>query len=146
VQEMLIGGNRRTAAGNAEIEVVNPATEEIVDTVPAASSEDVELAVGAAKRAFAEWSRTDVEKRAAMLAKAASLIEERAGVLAALLTAEQGKPLAEARGEVTHLAHGVHYYAEAATKVRGAYQDLPSCSASVSSGSRSRTRAGSPPT
>jgi succinate-semialdehyde dehydrogenase / glutarate-semialdehyde dehydrogenase len=126
VQEMLIGGNRRTAAGNAEIEVVNPATEEIVDTVPAASSEDVELAVGAAKRAFAEWSRTDVEKRAAMLAKAASLIEERAGVLAALLTAEQGKPLAEARGEVTHLAHGVHYYAEAATKVRGAYQDLPS--------------------
>jgi acyl-CoA reductase-like NAD-dependent aldehyde dehydrogenase len=126
VQEMLIGGNRRTAAGNAEIEVVNPATEEIVDTVPAASSEDVELAVGAAKRAFAEWSRTDVEKRAAMLAKAASLIEERAGVLAALLTAEQGKPLAEARGEVTHLAHGVHYYAEAATKVRGVYQDLPS--------------------
>lgn len=126
MQEMLIGGNRRTAAGNAEIEVVNPATEEIVDTVPAASSEDVELAVGAAKRAFAEWSRTDVEKRAAMLAKAASLIEERAGVLAALLTAEQGKPLAEARGEVTHLAHGVHYYAEAATKVRGAYQDLPS--------------------
>ena len=126
MQEMLIGGNRRTAAGNAEIEVVNPATEEIVDTVPAASSEDVELAVGAAKRAFAEWSRTDVEKRAAMLAKAASLIEERAGVLAALLTAEQGKPLAEARGEVTHLAHGVHYYAEAATKVRGVYQDLPS--------------------
>jgi acyl-CoA reductase-like NAD-dependent aldehyde dehydrogenase len=126
VQEMLIGGDRRTAAGNAEIEVVNPATEEIVDTVPAGSPEDVELAVQMAKRAFAEWSRTDVEKRAAVLASAASLIEERAGELAALLTAEQGKPIAEARGEVTHLAHGVRYYAEAATKVRGAYQDLPS--------------------
>src|SRR5262249_26318199 len=42
------------------------------------------------------------------------------------LTSEQGKPIAEAIGEVTHLAHGVHFYAEAATKVRGAYQDLPS--------------------
>ncbi len=126
MQEMLIGGDRRTATGNAEIEVVNPATEEVIDTVPAGSPEDVELAVETAKRAFGEWSRVDVEKRAAVLAKAAGLIEERAGELAALLTAEQGKPLAEARGEVTHLAHGVHYYAEAATKVRGAYQDLPS--------------------
>jgi succinate-semialdehyde dehydrogenase/glutarate-semialdehyde dehydrogenase len=123
---MLIGGDRRTATGNAEIEVLNPATEEIIDTVPAGSPEDIELAVETAKRAFAQWSRTDVEKRAAVLGKAASLIEERAGELAALLTAEQGKPVAEARGEVTHLAHGVHYYAEAATKVRGAYQDLPS--------------------
>ena len=43
-----------------------------------------------------------------------------------MLTSEQGKPIAEARGEVTHLAHGVRYYAEAATKVRGAYQELPS--------------------
>ena len=94
--------------------------------VPAGSPEDVELAVATAKRAFAEWSRTDVEKRAAILAKAADLIEENAKDLAAILTSEQGKPLAEAMGEVTHLAHGVHFYAEAATKVRGAYQDLPS--------------------
>ena len=42
------------------------------------------------------------------------------------MTSEQGKPVAEARGEVTHLAHGVRYYAEAATKVRGAHQELPS--------------------
>jgi succinate-semialdehyde dehydrogenase/glutarate-semialdehyde dehydrogenase len=123
---MLIGGDRRRAVGNIEIEVVNPATEELVDTVPAASPEDVELAVETAKRALREWSATDVEKRAAVLGQAASLIEERASELAAILTSEQGKPIAEARGEVTHLAHGVHYYAEAATKVRGSYQDLPS--------------------
>ena len=43
-----------------------------------------------------------------------------------MLTSEQGKPVAEAIGEVTHLAHGVRYYAEAATKVRGSYQELPS--------------------
>src|SRR5579859_1321323 len=123
---MLIGGEWRQAAAHDELEVVNPATEEVVDSVPAGSREDVELAVATAKRAFAEWSRTDVEKRAAVLAKAAALIEENAADLAAKLTAEQGKPLAEARGEVTHLAHGLHYYAEAATKVRGAYQELPS--------------------
>jgi len=127
VPEMLIGGEWRQAAAHEErLEVVNPATEEIVDSVPAGSSEDVELAVATAKRAFTEWSKTDVEKRAAILSKAADLIQEHAKELAATLTAEQGKPIAEAMGEVTHLAHGVHYYAEAATKVRGAYQELPS--------------------
>ena len=61
--EMLIGGEWREAAAHEErIDVVNPATEEIVDSVPAGSPEDVELAVATAKRAFAEWSKTDVEK------------------------------------------------------------------------------------
>ncbi len=124
--EMLIGGEWRQAAAHEQLEVVNPATEETVDSVPAGKPEDVELAVATAKRALAEWSGTDVEKRAAILTKAADLIQTNAKELAATLTSEQGKPIAEAVGEVTHLAHGVHYYAEAATKVRGAYQDLPS--------------------
>ncbi len=124
--EMLIGGEWRQAAAKDELDVVNPATEEVVDTVPAGSVQDVELAVATAKRAFAEWSQTDIEKRAAIIAQAARLIEEHAGELAGTLTSEQGKPLAEARGEVTHLAHGLHFYAEAATKLRGAYQELPS--------------------
>jgi succinate-semialdehyde dehydrogenase/glutarate-semialdehyde dehydrogenase len=123
---MLIGGEWRQGAAHEELEVVNPATGEIVDTVPAGSPEDVQLAVATAKRAFMRWARTDVEERARVLARAATLIEERAQELAATLTAEQGKPLAEARGEITHLAHGVRFYAEAATKVRGAYQELPS--------------------
>jgi succinate-semialdehyde dehydrogenase/glutarate-semialdehyde dehydrogenase len=123
---MLIGGEWRRASAHEEIEVVNPATEEIVATVPAGGSEDVELAVETAKRAFADWSRTDAEKRAAVLARAADLIDENAKSLAATLTSEQGKPLAEAAGEVTHLVHGVRFYAEAATKVRGVYQELPS--------------------
>jgi acyl-CoA reductase-like NAD-dependent aldehyde dehydrogenase len=126
VPEMLIGGEWREAAAHEQLEVLNPATEEVVDSVPAGGPEDVEFAVATAKRAFPEWSRTDVEKRAAVLAKAGDLISENARGLAAALTAEQGKPLAEAIGEVTHLAHGVHFYAEAATKVRGAYQELPS--------------------
>jgi acyl-CoA reductase-like NAD-dependent aldehyde dehydrogenase len=123
---MLIGGEWRQAAAHEEIEVVNPATEAVVDSVPSGSPEDVELAVATAKRAFGDWSRTDVEKRAAILSEAADLIHEHAKELAGTLTCEQGKPVAEAMGEVTHLAHGVRYYAEAATKVRGSYQDLPS--------------------
>ena len=124
--EMLIGGEWRQATAHEEIEVVNPATEDVVDSVPSGAPADVELAVATAKRALREWSRTDVEKRAAILSKAADLIHDHAKELAATLTSEQGKPLAEAIGEVTHLAHGVRYYAEAATKVRGSYQDLPS--------------------
>src|SRR5919198_2247566 len=123
---MLIGGEWRQATSNKELDVVNPATEEVVAAVPSGDAADVELAVATAKRAFPEWAATDTESRAHILAKAASLIEERAADLAATLTSEQGKPLAEARGEVTHLAHGVRYYAEAATKMRGAYQELPS--------------------
>ena len=123
---MLIGGEWRQATSSREIEVVNPATEETVGTVPSGDAADVDLAVETAKRAFPEWSSTDTEARAHILAKAADLIEASANDLAAVLTAEQGKPVAEARGEVTHLAHGVRYYAEAATKVRGAYQELPS--------------------
>jgi acyl-CoA reductase-like NAD-dependent aldehyde dehydrogenase len=123
---MLIGGEQKAATSSAELEVVNPATEEVVDTVPAGSAEDVNSAVEAAKRAFPEWSKTDVEKRAGILTRAADLITENAKELAGVLTAEQGKPIAEAMGEVTHLVHGVHYYAEAATKVRGVHQELPS--------------------
>ena len=124
--EMLIGGEWRAGSAQQEIEVVNPATEDTVASVPAGSAADVELAVETAKRAFGDWSRTDTEKRAGILAKAADLIHENAKSLAQTLTAEQGKPVAEAIGEVNHLAHGVRFYAEAATKVRGAYQELPS--------------------
>jgi acyl-CoA reductase-like NAD-dependent aldehyde dehydrogenase len=124
--EMLIGGEWRAGAAKQELEVINPATEDAVATVPAGTADDVQLAVATAKLAFADWSRTDVEQRATILAKAADLIHAHAKDLAQTLTAEQGKPVAEAIGEVNHLAHGVRFYAEAATKVRGAYQELPS--------------------
>src|SRR3954467_10480253 len=123
---MLIGGEWRRAAAGEEIEVSNPATEDVVGTVPSGGAEDVELAIATSKRAVPEWARTDAEQRASILAKAAALIEERAKDLAALLTSEQGKPILEARGAVTHLHHGARYYAGAARKVRGAYQELPS--------------------
>ena len=61
---MLIGGEWRGAASDEEIEVVNPATEEVVSNVPSAGAADVDLAVETAKRAFPEWAATDTEKRA----------------------------------------------------------------------------------
>lgn len=124
--QMLIEGEQRSSTGGDAMEVVNPATEEVVDSVPAAGAEDVDAAVRAAARAFADWSATDTEKRASTVAAAADLIADRAKDLAAVLTAEQGKPTLEAMGEVNHLVHGLRYYAEAATKVQGTYQDLPS--------------------
>jgi acyl-CoA reductase-like NAD-dependent aldehyde dehydrogenase len=123
---MLIGGEWRRAASSKEIEVVNPATEAVVGSVPSGEAADVELAVAIAKRAFPAWASTDTEARAHILAKAAGLVDDNAKALAAVLTSEQGKPIAEAIGEVNHLAHGLRYYAEAATKVRGTYQELPS--------------------
>jgi acyl-CoA reductase-like NAD-dependent aldehyde dehydrogenase len=123
---MLIGGEWKEAAGSGEVDVLNPATEEVIGSVPAAAEVDVDLAVETAKRAFADWSRTEVEERAGILARAADLIESNSRELGAILTSEQGKPLAEAGGEVKHLAHGVRYYAEAAGKIQGSYQDLPS--------------------
>ncbi|WP_354698600.1 aldehyde dehydrogenase family protein [Paraconexibacter sp. AEG42_29] len=123
---MLIGGEWLPATSSEEIEIVNPATEQTVGAVPSADAVDVDLAVATAKRAFPGWAKTDVEHRAGILHKAADLIEAGARDLAAVLTAEQGKPVGEALGEVQHLAHGVRYYAEAATKVRGSHQALPS--------------------
>jgi acyl-CoA reductase-like NAD-dependent aldehyde dehydrogenase len=123
---MLIDGEWRGAGSEADLEVRNPATEEVVGTVPRADASDVDAAVASALAAFPDWAATDVEKRAALVADAATLIEERAKDLAAILTAEQGKPIAEAIGEIHHLAHGLHFFAEAATKLRGGYQELPS--------------------
>jgi succinate-semialdehyde dehydrogenase / glutarate-semialdehyde dehydrogenase len=126
VSEMLIGGEWRAAAAREELQIVNPATEEVVDSVPAASADDVALAVATASQAFPDWSRVDVAERAAVVGRAAELISDHGRDLASLLTSEQGKPLAEAAGEVAHLVHGLHYYASVAVAVRGSYQDLPS--------------------
>ncbi len=124
--EMLIAGERTTGEATGELPVVDPATEETLESVPRGSADDVDRAVQAADAAFAEWSRTDAEDRANLLRKAIALIERDRKALAESLVHEQGKPLTEANGEVHHLLHGLNYYADLATKVRGSYQPLPS--------------------
>jgi succinate-semialdehyde dehydrogenase/glutarate-semialdehyde dehydrogenase len=86
----------------------------------------VAAAVGAAAEAFPSWRRVDAGERAAHLRRLADAAETHAGELVALLTREQGKPTLEAQGELRHFLGGLRYYAEAATKVHGRYQELPS--------------------
>jgi acyl-CoA reductase-like NAD-dependent aldehyde dehydrogenase len=124
--EMLIAGEREAAKSGDEIEVINPATEETVESVPSAGPEDVDRAVNAAAEAFPEWRETDAEERAEKLRAFAALVEDNARELGETLTREQGKPTMEAAGEVQHFVHGLNYYADLATKVRGVYQPLPS--------------------
>ena len=124
--QMLIAGEREPARSGEEIEVLNPATEEVLESVPSAGAADVERAVEAAARALPEWRETDAEERAAKLRDFAGLIKANRKELGETLTQEQGKPTMEAAGEVQHFVHGLEYYADLATKVRGVYQPLPS--------------------
>jgi acyl-CoA reductase-like NAD-dependent aldehyde dehydrogenase len=125
MSEMLIGGQPVGAGSGQTYEVRNPATGEVVDTVPRAAAADVEQAVDAAERAFADWSQTAAEDRGALLLRACALITERAAEIAQLLTAEQGKTLFEANLEIHHLVHGLEFYAGLASKVRGSQVPLP---------------------
>ena len=110
--DMWIGGRWVGAADGRVFEVVNPATEEVIDAAPCASAADVEKAVAAARRAFPEWRRTPgIEKAEKLHAVAGKLREDKEG-LAVLLTREGGKPLPENRDEVEWIAACFDYYAE----------------------------------
>jgi acyl-CoA reductase-like NAD-dependent aldehyde dehydrogenase len=125
VAEMWIDGEAAGGGGDT-IDVVNPATGERIDSVPAGTADDVEAAVQSSATAFREWSRTDVARRAKLLRAFADLAEEHAKEIVGLLVKEQGKPTLEAKGEFGHFLAGLRFYSEAATKQRGAYQELPS--------------------
>ena len=124
--EMLIAGEHASAQSGDEIAVVDPATEDALESVPGSSAEDVDRAVEAADAAMPEWSAMDAEDRANLLRRAIALIERDRKALTESLVHEQGKPVTEAGGEIHHLIHGLNYYADLATKVRGSYQPLPS--------------------
>src|ERR1700754_408540 len=123
---MLIAGERTEGSASEGIDVVDPATEETIESVPRATVQDVDAAVQAADAAFADWQKTDAEDRANLLRKAIALIERDRKDLVTSLVHEQGKPVTEAGGEIHHLIHGLNYYADLATKVKGSYQPLPS--------------------
>ena len=109
---MWIGGRWTGAADGRVFEVVNPATEEVIDTAPRSGAADVDKAVAAALRAFPEWRRTPGIEKAEKLHAAARRIREDKEGLAVLLTKEGGKPLPENRDEVEWIAACFDYYAE----------------------------------
>ena len=110
--KLFIDGSWRTGEGREAFAVVNPATGNAIGEVPLASTADLDEALAAAERAYPLWRATAVDSRSAILRKTAELLRERAEPIARLMTQEQGKPLAEARGEVAGSASMFDWYAE----------------------------------
>jgi len=115
---LFIDGQLRKGAG-AQLPVENPATGEVLGHIAAATPQEINETVVAARRAFLLWSRELPKTRASALHRLGDLIAADAQTLAQVMTAEQGKPVNEARGEVLKLAEACHFYAEEATRVHG---------------------------
>lgn len=118
-QACLIGGAWVAADSGATITVTDPATGETVGTVPNCGAAETGRAIAAAEAAFPGWKKLPAAERAAKLLRLAALIRENAAPLARLLTREQGKPLAEATGEIQISAAYIQWFAEEARRVYG---------------------------
>ena len=110
----LIGYTWKGASNGATIEVVNPATGELIDTVPNVTPEDVDEAVKVAKEEQKKWKEVSLYERAEKLYKFVDLVEENKDRLAKLLMEETGKPIREAYGEIANVKIGVRAFVERA--------------------------------
>lgn len=102
--------NGALVAGDTTMDVINPATEEVLCAAPRASEAQLDQAVAAAKAAFPAWSKTPIDERKAVVNKIADAIEANAEDLARLLTQEQGKPIGDATAEVYGTAIFLRYF------------------------------------
>lgn len=124
-QQALIGGEWIDAASGKTVEVTSPATGAVMGTIPDLSAAETARAVDAANSAFAAWKRTNHAHRAQLLERWFALMEDHADDLARLLTLEQGKPLAEAKGEIAYGASFVKWFAEEARRIDGTVIPAP---------------------
>jgi len=116
---VFINGEWRAAASGKSFDSLNPATGEVVDSVPDGGAEDAVAAIDAATAAFPAWAGKTAYERSAILYKAWSLMIERKDDLARLMTTEQGKPLRAAQNETQYAADFLLWYAEEAKRVYG---------------------------
>lgn len=107
--KMLIGG--RLVDGDSQMDVINPATEELFATVARASERQADEAIAAAVAAFPSWAETPMAERRAKISALADAIVANSAPLARALTQEQGKPLAEAQGEIAWAEGYLRHYA-----------------------------------
>jgi succinate-semialdehyde dehydrogenase/glutarate-semialdehyde dehydrogenase len=114
----LIGGEWLKATA-ASLEIRNPATGALVGTVPSFGAAETRRAIEAAEAAFGPWKAKTAAERAKILKRWFELMMENQEDLAQLMTAEQGKPLAEARGEIAYAASFIEWFAEEARRVYG---------------------------
>lgn len=118
-QQCYINGKWADADSGETIEVTNPANDEVIATVPKMGADETRLAIEAANRAWPAWRALTAKERATILRKWFDLVIENADDLALLMTSEQGKPLAEAKGEVVYGASFIEWFAEEARRVYG---------------------------
>lgn len=110
----LIGTNWCDASDGRTINIMNPATNELIDTVPESSKLDCDKAVEAAHVAQKEWAKKPIHERASILMKFVSIVEGHKDELAKLLSDETGKPISEAIGEIANVSIGVPAFCEKA--------------------------------
>ena len=121
----LIGGEW-LGAGTSRLEVRNPASGVLVGSVPSFGSAETRRAIEAAENAFPAWRAKTAAERARILKRWFDLMMENQEDLAQLMTAEQGKPLAESRGEIAYAASFIEWFAEEARRVYGEVIPTPS--------------------
>ena len=118
-QACCIDGKWVQAESGKTLQVRNPATGELIGEVPALGAAETRQAIEAAARAFPAWRALLAKERAAILRKLFALMIENTEDLAVIMTAEQGKPLAESRGEIAYAASFIEWFAEEGKRVYG---------------------------
>jgi len=124
--DLFVAGTWRPAAAGRRLEVADPATGSVLATVADADTHDATAAVDAAAAAAADWAATSPRSRADLLMRAFHLMQERSEELALLISLENGKSLADARGEVAYAAEFFRWYAEEGVRLRGQVGHAPS--------------------
>ena len=119
IEANLIGGDWCAADDGKTIPVNNPATGDIIGHVPASGADETNRAIAAAQKAFESYSRSDLGFRVGLMHKLHDALMDNQEDLAQLLTAEQGKPLAEARGEIAIGAAYICWFAEEIRRAKG---------------------------
>jgi succinate-semialdehyde dehydrogenase / glutarate-semialdehyde dehydrogenase len=114
-----IGGKWESAQSGATQDVVNPATQEKIGTVPDMGALETRRAIEVAKAAFPSWAAKTAKERAVILRRWYELMMANQEDLAILMTAEQGKPLAESRGEIAYAASFIEWFAEEGKRIYG---------------------------
>ena len=124
-QQAYLGGEWADADDASTITVTNPATGETLGTVPHMGAAETRRAIEAADKAWPAWRRKTAKERAAILRRWYELMMENADDLALLMTLEQGKPLAESKGEVSYAASFFEWFAEQAKRIEGDVLEPP---------------------
>lgn len=125
-RQLLIAGNWQDASSGDTVEVINPSDASAITGIADADVEDGLAAVDAAAAALPEWAATPPRRRAEILSRCFDLMTERSEQIAHLISLENGKALADARGEVAYAAEFFRWYAEEAVRIIGEVSVSPS--------------------